>query len=117
MAMGSRCWLNTARTHPLYGNSHQEGGVAWADSAMVTVNLAGFSRYTLSSVPAGSVNESRVVPPGTAVTTPNMTQPTFGYWELDGVRQQDAWGVALRQLTFTVNETDRVAVAHLFCGR
>jgi hypothetical protein len=101
-------------TNPLHANASQNGGVAWADSAMVTVNLAGFSRYTFSSLPVGAVNQSAVVPDGTVITTPNMTQSTFGYWALDGVRQQDAWGTALRQLTFTVNGTDRSAVAYLF---
>lgn len=101
-------------TNPLHANLHQEGGVAWADSSMVTVNLAGFSRYTLSSVPAETVSQTAVVPDGTVITTPDMTQATFGYWTLDGVRQQDAWATALRQITFTVNGTDRAAVAHLF---
>ena len=78
------------------------------------MNLAGFSRYTLTSEPTGTVDESATVPDGTSITTPEMTQSTFGYWELDGVRQQDAWGVALRQLTFTVDGTDRSAVAYLF---
>ena len=106
----------TGGTNPNYGNSHQDGGVAWADSATVTVNLANFSRYTLSSVPAGTVNVSAIVPDGTAVITPNMTQGTFGEWTLDGVRQQDAWGVALRQVSFTVNGADRTGVAHLFAN-
>ncbi|MGL5020122.1 MAG: hypothetical protein ACRDBP_18450, partial [Luteolibacter sp.] len=103
-------------TNPLYLNTQQAGGVAYADSALVTVNLAGFSRYTLSSVPTGTVNQTAVVSDGTAITTPNMAQSTFGYWTLDGVRQQDAWGVALRQITFTVNGADRTAVAHLFAN-
>ncbi len=103
-------------SNPLYGNLIQAGGVAWADSAMVTVNLAGFSRYTLSSVPAGIVNQSAVVTAGTVITTPNLNQPTFGDWELDGVRQQDDWGVALRQISFTVNNTDRTAVATLLAN-
>lgn len=103
-------------TNPLYRNAHQEGGVSWADSALVTVNLAGFSRYTLGSVPSGTVNQSAIVPDGTVVTTPDMTQSSFGYWTLDGVRQEDAWGVALRQLSFTVDGADRTAVAHLFDG-
>ena len=101
-------------TNPLYANSSQEGGVAWAYSALVTVNLAGFSRYTLSSVPSGTVNQSAIVADGTVITTPNMTQSTFGYWTLDGVRQQDAWGVALRQISFTVDGAERTAVAYLF---
>ena len=103
-------------TLPHIGNSSSEGGVSWADSALVTVNLAGYSRYYLTSVPAGTVNQSAVVPDGTTVTTSNMTQSTFGYWELDGVRQQDAWGVALRQFSFVVDGVDRSAVAYLFSG-
>ena len=103
-------------TNPLYLNTQQAGGVAYADSALVTVNLAGFSRYTLSSAPTGTVNQTAIVPDGTAITTPNMAQSTFGYWALDGVRQQDVWGTALRQFTFTVNGADRAAVAHLFAN-
>lgn len=101
-------------TNPLHGNSRQDGGVAWADSSLVTINLAGFSRYTLASAPAGVVDESAVVQDGSTVTTPDITDPGFGYWELDGVRQQDAWGVALRQISFLVDGGDRTAIAHLF---
>lgn len=103
-------------TSPLYRNAYQEGGVAWADSGTVTVNLAGYSRYTLSSVPAGTIDQTAIVPDGTTITTPHMAQATFGYWTLEGVRQQDSWGLALRQFAFTVNGADRAAVAHLFTG-
>jgi hypothetical protein len=106
----------SAGSNPFHANTYQEGGVAWADSALITVNLAGFSRYTLTSEPTGTVDESATVPDGASITTPEMTQSIFGCWELDGVRQQDAWGVALRQLTFTVDGTDRSAVAYLFTG-
>lgn len=99
---------------PRYVDAHQDGGVAWADSPLVTVNLAAFSRYTLTSVPEGVVDESATVPDGSEITTPEMTDATFGYWELDGVRQQDPWGVALRQISFTVSGADRAAVAHMF---
>lgn len=98
---------------PLYANSHQAGGVSTGSSGLVTVNLAGYSRYTLTSNPAGTVNQSAVVPDGTVITTANMTQPNFGYWTLDGVQQRDAWGAALRQISFTVNGADRNAVAYL----
>ena len=40
-------------THPLYGNASQAGGVAYADSGLVTCNLAGYASYVLRSVPAG----------------------------------------------------------------
>ena len=105
----------TAGTNPLYGNSHQDGGVATVDSALITVNLVGFATYTLRSEPAGTVNQSATVAPGTVVTTTNLsTNTSFGYWTLDGVRQQDAWGVALPQITFTMASVNREAVAYLF---
>jgi hypothetical protein len=103
-------------THPLYGNSQQPGGVAYADSALVTFNRDGYPTYTLRSVPAGTVNQSAVAPTGTVITTPDLTQSTFGYWTLDGVRQLDAWGVALPQVTFTMGSVNREAVAYLFAG-
>lgn len=106
----------TATTSPVFGNSVQEGGVAYADSALVTVNLAGFNRYTFRSVPAGTVNQTAIVPDGTTVTTSSLSQSNFGYWAVDGVRQQDAWGVALRQVSVTVNGTDREAVAYFYSG-
>lgn len=106
----------TSGSHPLYANANQAGGVAYADSGMVTVNLAGYSRYTLSSSPAGTVNESAVVATGTVVATPNLTDATFGYWTLDGVPQRDAWGIALRQFSFTMASSNREAVAYFFTG-
>ncbi len=103
-------------SNPLYPNATQEGGVAWADSAPVTINLADFSRYTISSMPAGTVSQSAVAADGTVITTPDMTQSTFGYWTLDGVPQRDAWGVALRKVSFTMDGSDHAAVAWLFSG-
>ena len=44
----------TAGTHPLYANATQEGGIAYADSNLVTYNIAGYPTYTLRSVPAGN---------------------------------------------------------------
>lgn len=106
----------TAGCSPVFGNAYQEGGVVYADSAMVTVNLADFSRYVIRSEPAGTINLSGIVPDGTAVTTTQLNQTAFGYWTVDGVRQQDAWGVALRQASFVVDGSDREAVAYFFDG-
>ena len=105
-----------AGTNPLFADTTLAGGVAYADSTMVTVNLAGFSRYTITSDPAGTVDRSAVVFPGTVVTTPNMDQADFGYWTVDGVVQRDAWGMAYRQCSFTVDAAERAAVAHFFAG-
>lgn len=107
----------TAGTNPLFGNSTGAGGVAWADSALITCNLAGYATYTLRSVPAGTVNQTATVPPGTVVTTTNFANTAnFAFWTLDGVRQQDLWGVAVTQLTFTIASADREAVAYFLTG-
>ena len=67
-------------THPLYGNSSFTGDVFWADSGLITVNLAGFSQYTLLSDPAGMVDESEVVEVGTEITSPDLAgNSSFGY--------------------------------------
>jgi hypothetical protein len=103
-------------TLPHFGEFSTPGGIFYADSELVTVNLAGFASYRLSSQPAGQVNQFAVVPEGTVVTSPDLSDPSFGFWTLDDVRQQDAWGIALRQIQFTVTNTDREAVAHFFAG-
>ncbi|MCF7734008.1 MAG: hypothetical protein K9N23_20150, partial [Akkermansiaceae bacterium] len=103
-------------TNPLFADTAHASGLAYADSGMVTVDFAGCIRYTLVSDPAGLVDQSAVVFPGTVVTTPNLEQPTFGCWTVDGVVQRDAWGVAFRQCSFTVDHTERTAVAHFFTG-
>jgi hypothetical protein len=101
-------------THPLYGNSTQAGGISRTMSEPVVVNLAGYAAYTLRSDPVGAVDETATVPPGTTIITPHMTQTTFGYWTLDGVPQRDPWGVAWRQISFTMAGVNREAVAYMF---
>ena len=104
-------------THPLYGNGRLDGGVAYADSSNLTVNLAGYSWYSLTSVPTGAVHQAAAVPDGTTVTSPDLSgNGAFGYWELDGVRQQDAWGVAQPQISFVLQGTSREGIAYLFAG-
>ena len=107
----------TAGTSPLFGDSTSPGGIAYADSGMVTVNLAGYATYSLTSNPPGTVSQSAVVTPGTVVTTPDLSaNAAFGYWLIDGVRQADAWGAAYPAVSFTMAGTDRTGVAHLFPG-
>ncbi len=106
----------TAGSQPHIGNSSSEGGVYWADSALMPVNLSNYSQYRIISAPTGAINQSAFVPDGTTITTPEMTQESFGYWTLDGVQQRDAWGLSVRKISFVVDGTDREAVAHLFAG-
>lgn len=104
-------------TSPLFGDSTSPGGIAYADSGMVTVNLAGYPTYTLTSNPTGTVSQSAIVTPGTVITTPDISaNSTFGYWLIDGIRQADAWGAAYPAVSFTMAGTDRSGVAHLFPG-
>ena len=104
-------------TSPLFGDSSDPGGVAWADSGMVTVNLANYPTYALTSNPAGTVDQSAVAAPGTVVTTPDLSgNASFGYWEIDGVRQADAWGAAYPSASFTMAGNDVAGVAYLFAG-
>ena len=104
-------------TSPLFGDSTSPGGIAYADSGMVTVNLAGYPTYTLTSNPPGTVSQSAVAPPGTVVTTPDLSANTsFGSWLIDGIRQADAWGAAYPSVSFTMASTDRTGLAHLFPG-
>jgi len=70
----------------------------------------------LHSEPPGTIDDSAYVSNNTVVTTPDMQQSDFGYWTLDGSRQADAWGVALRQLAFLMTTNDREGVAWLFSG-
>jgi hypothetical protein len=90
-------------THPLYGNASHDGGVAYADSGLVTVNFAGYAGYSVRLDPEGTVQQQAIAPPGTVVTTSDFSaDASFGYWSLDGVRQQDPWGVARPQISFTM---------------
>ena len=103
-------------SNPLFAETHQSGGVSRGESGLVTVNLAGYASYTLRSEPEGQVDFTQVAPPGTIITTPEMSGSSFGYWTVDGVPQRDAWGVALRSVVFEMGETDREAVAWFFEG-
>ena len=104
-------------THPLYGNASVDGGVAYGDSGLVTCNFAGYASYTVRVDPDGTVEQQAIAPPGTVVTTSDFSADTsFGAWSLDGVRQQDAWGVARPQISFTMGTTHREAVASRFVG-
>ena len=104
-------------THPLYGNRQVDGGVYLADSTNLTVNLAGFAWYHLSSMPTGTVDQAAIVSNGTRIVSPDLSgNSAFGFWTLDGVRQADAWGVALPQIGFSMAGTNRTGIAYLFGG-
>lgn len=93
-----------------------EGGISRRRSSLTDVNLAGFSNYELGSDPAGLVQTLGTVSDGTVVSAPDLWNDsqsghTFAYWDLEGVRQQDAFGIALGGFSFSVT-SDVVATAH-----
>ena len=101
---------------PNVADSIEEGGISRRRSATAAVNLAGFSTYRLTSVPAGFVDVTATVADGTLVTTLDLwgqvsSGYNFAYWDRDGVRQADAYGIALGTLTFSVT-ADTTATAH-----
>ena len=102
--------------NPILADSIQEGGISRRRSALTSINLAGFSTYRLVSDPAGLVNQVDSVAQGTVINTPNEWGATpngyhFAYWDLNGIRQSDATGVALGSFSFTVS-ADTIATAH-----
>jgi hypothetical protein len=93
-----------------------EGGISRRRSMLTDVNLAGYSTYRLVSSPAGMLNTVNSVPDNTVVTTPNLWGQTnsgyrFAFWDLAGVRQVDALGMARGSFSFTVT-ADVIATAH-----
>jgi len=103
-------------THPLFANTNVPGGITRNQGSTITLNIAGYPHYSLISEPTGAVDVAAFVPTGTVVTSPLMDQESFGYWLLDGLRQSDEWGVSLRQLEFSMGDTDREGVAYMFEG-
>jgi hypothetical protein len=93
-----------------------EGGISRRRSMLTDVNLAGYSTYRLVSTPAGLLNTVNSVPDNTVITTPNLWGQTnsgyrFAFWDLAGVRQVDALGMARGSFSFTVT-ADVIATAH-----
>ena len=92
------------------------GGLATARSALITLNLNLAPTYQLVSSPPGFIGLTNTVTNGTVVTTPDLAGQTFSgyqftFWELAGVRQQDASGMALGSFSFVVTN-DTVATAN-----
>ena len=80
-------------THPLYGNSSQEGGVA-CGLGLGDVQFAGYPTYTLRSEPAGTVNQSAICAAGHGHHTPSLAakRPSAtGRWTACGSRIRGAW--------------------------
>ena len=104
--------------HPLVKDEIVLGGVVHIRSSMVALNLDLSPVCTIVSSPPGFVGITNTVVAGAVVTTPDLRGQSvggyrFGYWELEGMRQQDAYGLALGSASFPVYR-NTVATAHYF---
>ena len=77
------------------------GGIRYGDSSTFWYNPNSYSPYMIQSNPEGKfATQSGYLSPGqTLVTSSYASEQTFGYWSIDGVRQADAFGRALDQVT------------------
>ncbi len=101
--------------NPHFPNELVLGGVTYEDSNLLLYNPYEYVPYIIRSEPEGTLfaTMETYVSPGTVVTTSSYTtSSTFAYWTVNGVRQADAFGVALNQVTFTMGNEPIEVVAH-----
>ena len=71
-------------------------------------------QYVMNSSPPGFVDDSSFVTSGTEVSTLDLhgeiSGYMFGYWTINGVRQEDNIGTALDQVTFLAVENSTIAL-------
>ncbi|MES2693040.1 MAG: immunoglobulin domain-containing protein [Verrucomicrobiota bacterium] len=91
---------------PRMADTIMDGGVASRRSGRVSILIEAGAAYVVNSEPAGLVNQSGVAALGTVITTPalqgEVSGRTFAYWQVNGVRQAGANGVALPSVAFAL---------------
>ncbi len=103
--------------HPLFAQTKTKGGLFWADSNSITIDFKDGITFLLRSEPEGLYEYTKEVDSGYTVTSKDFAfEEGFGYWTLDGVRQEDAWGVAITRLVFQMVNADREGIAFVFAG-
>ena len=102
----------TAGTNPIMPEHHEEGPVAFVDSALWQYNPFNLQPYTVRSEPEGALfaTTSVYVRVGTVVSIPSPGGE-FAYWTLGGIEQRDAWGRAVDTLKFRMPENEQTIVA------
>ena len=104
-------------TNPFFAETYSAGGVeSLSGGEKIQYNPMNLQYYVIRCEPEGKLfaTVSNLVSAGTIVTTKSYSPSTtqFAYWMQDGVRQADALGRALEQVTFTMpqNAIELVAV-------
>ena len=92
------------------------GGISRRRAASIYVDFTGQLPFRQASDPATILDLLTYHPTGSLVTVPSKEGNSYGgyqfaWWDLNGVRQQDASGAALPGFNFTLN-TSSTAIAH-----
>jgi len=103
--------------NPIIPDIILDGGISQRSGALTLADGRQYVNYWLASVPFGVVNYSTNVPISTVVQadiTDLAPGYAFGYWSVNGVRQQDANGAALNPISFAILNASTVATAYLY---
>ena len=93
----------SAGLDPLMPDESIEGGVEWADGALLQYNPDNMRPYVVRSEPEGVLftTQSDYLKPGQLIPIPSVSG-NFAYWMVDGVRQADRNGRALDTLSIAM---------------
>jgi len=103
--------------NPIISDIILDGGISQRSGALMIADGRQYVNYWLASIPFGVVNYSTNVPLSTVVQadiTGMAPGYAFGYWSVNGVRQQDANGAALNPISFAILNASTVATAYLY---
>ncbi len=94
------------------------GGISRRRGSAIYVDTTGRLPFRIASDPATILDSTTYLPAGSLVTVPDKTGNTYGnlqfcWWDLNGVRQQDASGAALSGFTFTLNAPTTVTAHYI----
>ena len=95
-----------AGTDPLMPDRSLDGGIVWADGALLQYNPDNLYPYVVRSEPEGALFTTRsdYLNPGQSIPIPSVSG-NFAYWTVDGVRQADRLGRAKDSLSITMPES------------
>ena len=103
-------------TIPCFRDETVIAGIGYGDTSLIDYNPNGLHSFAVRSEPEGLLFDtivSNYVASGTVVTTPVLSpsDSTFACWTVNGVRQCDEYGVALRSVTTIIKDEDLDIVA------
>ena len=104
-------------TCPIFCESKSRSAVLNYSSSILQYNPNGYVAYVIRSEPAGALFStiSDIGNIGEKISSPKLSPKTssFSHWTLNGIRQEDQWGVALEQVVFEAQTNDILLVAHV----